>query len=141
MDISEIDAIIESVEPSTAPSKAGVPKGWVKTSLILQVEHLEKLRDLAWLKRAKIKDILAQIVSTCLDSIDNSPITRDKIVVLDSGWTKTAIVLPIKHLAKLKAIALARETTVRDLFYLLLQKHLSNIKIRASLQEKTDSIC
>lgn len=140
MDLSELDSFIGKIEPSESSSKAGLPKGLVKTSITLQEEHLEKVRDLAWLKRTKIKDVLSQMISNSLDSIENSPITKDKIISLDSGWTKTTIVLPRKHLDKLKAVALVRRTTIRELLYLVLQKHLSNIKIRSSVQEKMDPI-
>jgi len=134
MDIREIDRFIGKIEPSD--SQEGLAKGLVKTSIVLQEEHLEKVRDLAWLKRAKIKDILSQMISNALDSIENSPIAKDKIVTLDSGWTKTTIVLPRKHLDKLKAVALVRRTTIRELLYLVLQKNLSHVKIRSSLQEE-----
>lgn len=135
MDIREIDRFIGKIESSD--SQDGLAKGLVKTSIVLQEEHLEKVRDLAWLKRKKIKDVLSQMISDSLDSIEDSPITKDKIVTLDSGWAKTTIVLPRKHLDKLKAIALVRRTTIRELLYLVLQKNLSHVKIRSSVSGET----
>lgn len=113
-----------------------LPVKFSRTSLILQETHLEKLKALSWWERIAIKDILEEILSHSLSSITTSPIVKESIISLPSGWVKTTAVLHEDHLHKLKTLALVKRTTIRDLLYHILEDFFSSRKIRPIPKEK-----
>ncbi len=135
MDIDEIENL-RKIGSTDSPSKSGIPPGWTKTTLILQNEYLEKLKAISWWERTTIKDILEEILSNFLSSMETSSIAKEKINSLPSGWARTTAVLREKHLDKLKALALVKRTTIRDLLNRILEDFLSSMKVRPIPKEK-----
>jgi hypothetical protein len=68
--------------------------------------------------------------------METSSIAKEKINSLPSGWARTTAVLREKHLDKLKALALVKRTTIRDLLNRILEDFLSSMKVRPIPKEK-----
>ncbi len=58
----------------TKTSQRGLPEGWERATLIVQEEHLEKIKALAYWERKKIKDVIAEALSSYLADKDVEPI-------------------------------------------------------------------
>ncbi len=71
---SEGDPLRKRRRAITKTSQRGLPEGWERATLIVQEEHLEKIKALAYWERKKIKDVIAEALSSYLADKDVEPI-------------------------------------------------------------------
>jgi len=69
MSKSKIEALFPDKKSAIgAKKKANVPEGFKKHGFEIRIEYLERLKDVAWQKRKRLRDVLDEALRNYLES-------------------------------------------------------------------------
>jgi hypothetical protein len=63
-------------------SRKNLPRGWIRTTVVMREEHVSKLKDLAWLERSSQSRVLIEILDEYF-STKKVPIRPKKTSLFD----------------------------------------------------------